>query len=310
MTVRKSIVRGALAIAIIGVAAFWWLTIPARLPAGELPPRSPDLANGQTVFNAGGCASCHATPGQSDRTKLGGGLAIPSPFGTFHVPNISPDPADGIGGWNEADFATAVLKGTSPEGTHYYPAFPYGSYQRARLDDVRDLFGYLKTLPAVAGRAPGHELPFPFNIRRGVGIWKALFLDGKPFTPDPAQSAQWNRGAYLVNGLGHCAECHSPRNFLGGIVAAQRFAGGPNPEGQGFVPNITQKGLADWSDKDIGYFLETGQTPEGDTAGGSMARVIRNTSQLSAEDRAAMAVYLKSLPPVDGPPRPPRTKKE
>lgn len=310
MTVRKSILRGALAIALIGIATFWWLTIPVTVPAGELPPRSADLANGQTVFNAGGCASCHATPGQPDRTRLGGGLAIPSPFGTFHVPNISPDPTDGIGGWSEADFATAVLKGTSPAGAHYYPAFPYGSYQRVRLDDVRDLFGYLKTLPAVAGKAPGHELPFPFNIRRAVGIWKALFLDGQPFAPDPARSAQWNRGAYLVNGLGHCAECHSPRNVLGGIVAAQRFAGGPNPEGQGFVPNITQKGLAAWSDTDIGYFLETGQTPEGDTAGGSMARVIRNTSQLSAEDRAAMAVYLKSLPPVDGPPRPPRTKKD
>jgi mono/diheme cytochrome c family protein len=129
-------------------------------------------------------------------------------------------------------------------------------------------------------------------------------MDAKPFTPDPNQSAQWNRGAYLVNALGHCAECHSPRNFLGGIIAAQRFAGGPNPEGEGWVPNITQKGLADWSTTDIAYFLETGLTPEGDTAGGAMARVIRNTSQLSAEDRVAMADYLKSLAPIDGPPRP------
>ncbi|HEY0328636.1 MAG TPA: cytochrome c [Rhodopseudomonas sp.] len=310
MTVRTSRLRGALAIAIIGLAAFWWLTVPVTLPADALPGYTPDLGNGQTVFNAGGCASCHATPDQPDRIRLGGGLAIASPFGTFHVPNISPDPADGIGRWSEADFVTAVLKGTSPAGTHYYPAFPYGSYAHARLDDIRDLFGYLKTLPAVAGQAPGHELAFPFNIRRNVGIWKALFFDGKPFAPDPAQLAQWNRGAYLVNGLGHCAECHSPRNALGGIVASQRFAGGPNPEGKGWVPNITQKGLAAWSDKDIGYFLETGQTPEGDTAGGSMARVIRNTSQLSAEDRAAMAVYLKSLPAVDGPPRPPRGNKE
>jgi mono/diheme cytochrome c family protein len=150
----------------------------------------------------------------------------------------------------------------------------------------------------------GHDVPFPFNIRRNVGIWKWLFMDGKPLMPDAAQSTQWNRGAYLVNSLGHCAECHSPRNFLGGIIAAQRFAGGPNPEGEGWVPNITQKGLADWSEKDIAYFLETGQMPDGDSAGGSMARVIKNTSQLSAEDRAAIADYLKSLPPVDGPPRP------
>jgi mono/diheme cytochrome c family protein len=260
------------------------------------------------VFNAAGCSSCHATPGQPDRTRLGGGLAIPSPFGTFHVPNISPDPADGIGRWSEAEFVTAVVDGTSPAGAHYYPAFPYGSYGHARRDDIRDLFAYLKTLPPVSGRAPGHDLPFPFNIRRTVGIWKTLFLSEAPFTPDPARSAEWNRGAYLVRSLGHCAECHSPRNLLGGIVAAQRFAGGPNPEGEGWVPNITQKGLADWSEKDISYFLETGQTPEGDTAGGSMARVIRNTSQLSAEDRAAMAAYLKSLPAVDGPPRPPRKK--
>jgi mono/diheme cytochrome c family protein len=306
--VVRKILLAVLVAAAIGIAAFWWLTIPARITADQLPPRTPVPANGLMVFNAAGCASCHATPGQPDRTRLGGGLAIPSPFGTFHVPNISPDPADGIGRWSEAEFVTAVVDGTSPAGAHYYPAFPYGSYGHARRDDIRDLFAYLKTLPPVSGRAPGHDLPFPFNIRRTVGIWKTLFLSEAPFTPDPARSAEWNRGAYLVRSLGHCAECHSPRNLLGGIVAAQRFAGGPNPEGEGWVPNITQKGLADWSEKDISYFLETGQTPEGDTAGGSMARVIRNTSQLSAEDRAAMAAYLKSLPAVDGPPRPPRKK--
>ena len=134
-----------------------------------------------------------------------------------------------------------MLKGTSPSGVHYFPAFPYASYQHARVEDVRDLFAYLKTLAPVSGKVRDHDVPFPFNIRRNVGIWKLLFMDGKPFVPDAARSAQWNRGAYLVNGLGHCAECHSPRNFLGGIVAAQRFAGGPNPEGEGWVPNITQK---------------------------------------------------------------------
>jgi mono/diheme cytochrome c family protein len=129
-------------------------------------------------------------------------------------------------------------------------------------------------------------------------------MDDKPFTPDAAHSPSWNRGAYLVGSLGHCAECHSPRNLLGGIVAAQRLAGGPNPEGEGWVPNITQKGIGDWSEKDIAYFLETGSMPDGDSAGGPMARVIKNTSQLSPEDRAAIAEYLKSLPPLDGPPRP------
>jgi mono/diheme cytochrome c family protein len=294
----------AMALALAGLAVFWWLTIPSVVAPGALAAYQPNPANGLTTFNAGGCSSCHAVPNQPDRTRLGGGLALPSPFGTFYVPNISPDPNDGIGRWSEADFVTAVLKGTSPAGAHYFPAFPYTSYQHARIEDVRDLFAYLKTLPPVTGRVRDHGVPFPFNIRRNVGIWKWLFMDGKPFAPDAARSVQWNRGAYLVNALGHCAECHSPRNFLGGIITAQRFAGGPNPEGEGFVPNITQKGIGEWSVKDIAYFLQTGELPDGDSAGGSMARVIKNTSQLPASDRAAMAEYLKSLPPVEGPPRP------
>jgi len=300
----RRILLAAIVLAVLGLAVFWWLTIPEVVTAGALPARKPDLANGLTTFNAGGCSSCHAAPNQPDRTKLGGGLAIPSPFGTFYAPNISPDPNDGIGRWSEADFVTAVLKGTSPAGAHYFPAFPYASYQHAKIEDVRDLFAYLKTLPPVTGRVRDHDVPFPFNIRRNIGIWNLLFLDGKPFVPDAARSAAWNRGAYLVNSLGHCAECHSPRNFLGGIIDAQRFAGGPNPEGEGWVPNITQKGLGEWSTKDVANFLKTGELPEGDNAGGLMARVIKNTSQLSAEDRAAMAEYLKSLPPVEGPPRP------
>jgi mono/diheme cytochrome c family protein len=247
-------------------------------------------------------------PGQPDRLRLGGGLAIPSPFGTFYAPNISPDLADGIGRWTEAEFVGAVTRGISPDGFHYFPAFPYTSYVHAKAEDIRDLFAWLKTLAPVSGKVRDHDVPFPFDIRRNIGIWKWLFMDAKPFMPDAARSARWNRGAYLVNGLGHCAECHSPRNFLGGIIAAQRFAGGPNPEGDGWVPNITQKGLGDWSEKDIAYFLQTGEMPDGDSAGGSMVRVIRNTSQLSPEDRAGIAEYLKSLPPVEGPPRPKKTK--
>jgi mono/diheme cytochrome c family protein len=304
---RRIFLSAALAgAAVLGV--YWWLTATPIALAVTARAYTPNLANGRATFNAAGCASCHAVPGQPDRLRLGGGLAIPSPFGTFYAPNISPDPADGIGRWTEADFVNAVTKGISPAGFHYFPAFPYTSYQHAEVNDIRDLFGYLKTLASVAGKVRDHDMPLPFNIRRNIGIWKWLFMDGKPFTPDLARSAQWNRGAYLVNGLGHCAECHSPRNFLGGIIAAQRFAGGPNPEGEGWVPNITQKGLGDWSEKDIAYFLQTGEMPDGDSAGGSMARVIRNTSQLSSEDRAAIAEYLKSLPPVDGPPRPDKAK--
>ena len=294
--------------AAVGLAIFWWLTTAAAVPSNLLPAYTPNLANGLTTFNAGGCSSCHAVPGQPDRLRLGGGLAIPSPFGTVFAPNISPDTADGIGRWTEAEFVGAVTKGVSPAGFHYFPAFPYPSYAHARIEDVRDLFAYLKTLSPISGKARDHDVPFPFNVRRNVGIWKLLFMDDKPFMPDAARPARWNRGAYLVNNLGHCAECHSPRNFLGGIVAAQRFAGGPDPEGEGWVPNITQKGLNEWSENDIAYFLETGEMPDGDKAGGSMRRVIRNTSQLSPEDREAMAEYLKSLPPVQGPAPPEKAK--
>jgi mono/diheme cytochrome c family protein len=300
----SAVLAGAAALGI-----YAWLTAPPIMLAITTPAYTPDLANGLTTFNAGGCSSCHAVPGQPDRTWLGGGLAIPSPFGTFYAPNISPDPVDGIGRWTEAEFVGAVTQGISPAGFHYFPAFPYTSYGHARVSDIRDLFAYLRTLALVSGKVRDHDVPFPFNIRRNVGIWKWLFMDGKPLVPDAARSARWNRGAYLANSLGHCAECHSPRNFLGGIIAAQRFAGGPNPEGEGWVPNITQKGIGEWSETDIAYFLETGQMPDGDSVGGSMVRVIRNISQLSSEDRAAIAEYIKSLPPVDGPPRPKKAEK-
>lgn len=305
---RRTIISVLIAGA-VGLGLYWWITAtPVRLAAAAAA-YAPNVANGREMFNAGGCASCHATPNQPDRARLGGGLAITSPFGTFYAPNISPHPTDGIGQWSGDEFVDAVMKGISPGGAHYYPAFPYTSYARAKVDDVRDLFAYLKTLPPVSGKVRDHDLPFPFNIRRNLGIWKLLFMDDRPFVPDPAHSAQWNRGAYLVNGLGHCAECHSPRNFLGGIIAAQKFAGGPNPEGEGWVSNITQKKLSEWSAKDIDYFLETGQMPDGDSAGGSMVRVIKNTSQLSGQNRAAIAEYVKSLPPVEGPTPPKRKEK-
>ena len=300
--VRRLVVLALIA-AVVGFGVFWVVTVPATVPASALAPHTPNLDNGKTMFLIGGCASCHATPGQDDKTKLGGGVGLKSPFGTFYTPNISPDPSQGIGKWAEADFVTAMIKGTSPDGRHYFPAFPYTSYQRIGTGDLRDLFAYLKTLPAVQDKSKPHDVPFPFNIRRTLGGWKFLFLDGKPFEGDPTKDAVWNRGAYLVNGPGHCAECHSPRNILGGIIASQRFAGGPAPDGDGFVPNITQKGLS-MSHDQVVKLLETGETPDGDTIGGEMAKVTSNTSKLSAQDRAAMATYLKSLPPVQGPKRP------
>jgi mono/diheme cytochrome c family protein len=296
---RKAVVL-VIAAAAVGAVAFWVLTAPASVPESALGAYTPDLANGKTMFLAGGCSSCHAVPKQQDRIRLGGGLGLRSPFGTFYVPNISSDPNDGIGHWTEAQFVTAMTKGTSPDGSNLFPAFPYTSYQRMRIEDLRDLFAYLKTLPPVAGKVRGHDVPFPFNVRRLVGGWKLLFLDGETFKPDPAQSAQWNRGAYLVNGPGHCSECHSPRNALGAVIPARRFTGGPSPDGQGGVPNITQFKLKDWSADDIEETLDTGITPDADRVGGSMVEVVRNTSLLSKQDRAAIAVYIKSLPAVEG----------
>ncbi len=315
---RVAIVAAALVV--VGIAAFWILTIPATVPASALPAYTPNLANGKTMFEAGGCASCHAVPNADpdkvDPTRLGGGLALPCPFGTFYVPNISPDPKDGIGAWSEADFVSALWDGTAPGGRHLYPAFPYTSFRRMELNDVRDLFAYLKTLPPVPGRVRPPDLSFPFNIRRTLGIWKLLFLHGSPFVPDPSKSTQWNRGAYLVNGPGHCAECHSPRNFLGAIIDSERFAGGPTPDGKDWVPNITPAGLRQgenakhpWSQSDIVSLLSDGMTPDGDFVGGAMSEVVSNTSLLSKDDLAAIAAYIASLPPRNGPERPPKKKK-
>ncbi|MEI8152718.1 MAG: cytochrome c [Hyphomicrobiales bacterium] len=302
---RKLFILGLIA-AVAGFGVFWVVTIPASVPASALGGHTPNLENGKLMFYAGGCASCHATPKQDDKTRLGGGLGIKSPFGTFYTPNISPDPTHGIGQWSEANFVTAMVKGTSPDGRHYFPAFPYTSYQRMGFGDLRDLFAYLKTLSPVADPSKPHDVPFPFNIRRTLGGWKFLFLDGLPFDGDPTKDAVWNRGAYLVNGPGHCAECHSPRNILGGIKPGLRFAGGPEPGGDGFVPNITQKGLS-MSHDELLKLLATGEMPDGDTVGGEMAKVTANTGKLSAEDRNAIATYVKSLPPVEGP-KPKETK--
>ncbi len=292
-------------LAIVAGSAFWLATSPDRQGAGlePVPAGTPDLANGKALFHAGGCVSCHATPGETDKTKLGGGVVLTSAFGTFHTPNVSPDRTDGIGAWTAQQFVRAMRAGVSPDGRHYYPAFPYASYQRMSAGDLRDLFAYLRTLPAVSGKVRDHDLAFPFNIRRLVGGWKLLFLDGVAFAPDPAKGAAWNRGAYLVEGPSHCAECHSPRNPLGAIVAEGRFAGGPNPEGRGWVPNITPDkptGIGNWSKGEIAELLRTGFTPAFDSVGSSMGEVVRNTAQLSQADRDAIAEYLLSLPPRIG----------
>lgn len=298
--------RLILAIAGLGAiagAAFWLLTSPALQAAGTepIPGGEANLENGRILYLAGGCASCHATPGQDDRNRLGGGLTLGSPFGTFHVPNTSPHPRDGIGGWSDAQFVRAMRAGVAPDGRHYYPAFPYTSYQRMGAADLRDMFAFLRTLPPVEGRVRDHDLAFPFNIRRGVGFWKLLYLDGREFVADPARSAEWNRGAYLTEGPTHCAECHSPRNAFGAVVAERRFAGGPDPAGRGFVPNITPHatGIGRWSKSEIVELLTSGFTPEYDSVGSNMKPVVDNLAKIPASDRAAIAEYLKSLPAIE-----------
>jgi mono/diheme cytochrome c family protein len=304
----RKVLIGLVALVIVGVLGFLALTSPSayRLirveAAAPNANRTPNVENGRVLFFAGGCTSCHAVPNNDDKLRLGGGYALKSPFGTFHVPNISPHKQDGIGSWTTADFIRAMREGVSPDGRHYYPAFPYTSYQRMSAEDLSDLFAFMQTLPAVEGRARDHDLPFPFNIRRGVGLWKLAFLDGKLFTPDPSRSASLNRGDYLVNGPGHCAECHSERNFAGAIIEERRFAGGPDPEGRGTVPNITphQTGIGGWAPEEVATLLKTGETPLFDTVGGPMGAVVANTAQLPDADRQAMAEYLLSLPPKPG----------
>jgi len=255
---------------------------------------NPEL--GAQDFAAGQCSSCHASPGQPDRLKLGGGLALASPFGTFRVPNLSPHPKDGIGSWSVADLANALISGVSPNGQHYYPALPYTHYTGMTLTDVRDLFAYLRTLEPVGSRAPPHDLPLLFQIRRGIGVWKLLFFrqghSEAVLTGDPVH----DRGAYLVETLGHCAECHSSRNILGAIRPSTRFAGGPDPEGTGFVPNITPARIGNWTEGDIARMLKTGETPNHGRIGSSMTDVVTNMAMLPESDRNAIARYIKSLP--------------
>jgi mono/diheme cytochrome c family protein len=301
--VKKVFFILALAAAFAAGAA-WLLSAPRPLYSVEnwqAFEAGGDAEAGRIVFNVGGCESCHATPGQPDPLQLGGGLELKTPFGSFYPPNISPDPNDGIGAWKVVDLANALMSGVSPQGRHYYPALPYTSYQRMSLTDVRNLMAFLRTLPAVQGRPPAHKLAFPFSVRRGVGFWKLLYLDQAKLDADPGKSAEWNLGRYLVEGPGHCAECHSPRDALGGIVASRRFSGGPAPDGKGKAPNITGAGLAKWSKADIAEALASGITPDGDSLGGAMAGVVRNMAQLPANYRDAIAEYLKSLAPIEAP---------
>jgi mono/diheme cytochrome c family protein len=286
---------------VAGAVVAFEVTRPVRQPAATWANLgTPDLVNGERLFWGGGCVSCHADPNaQGDAQKiLSGGLALKSPFGTFHVPNISPDKHAGIGGWTLAQFGDAMTRGTGDEGEHLYPAFPYGSYARMTPKDISDLFGYLKTLPPSSNVALPHDLPFPFNQRIVLGGWKLLFFSEAPRVTLANASEAVKRGQYLVEGPGHCGECHTPRNALGGFETDRWLAGGPDPEGKGRIPNITPGSpeIGKWTEEDIANYLETGFTPDFDSAGGSMVEVQKNMAHLPKSDLQAIAAYLKAIP--------------
>lgn len=256
-----------------------------------------DVDQGAQVFWAAGCASCHVPEGaeEDDAPRLAGGQAFTTEFGTFYAPNISPAP-EGIGGWTLIEFANAVQAGVSPDGAHYYPAFPYTAYAQATPEDVAALYAFMQTLPVDATPSRPHDVGFPFNIRRSLGGWKLLF--GDPTPPDTSDEVA--RGAYLSEALAHCAECHTPRNALGGLDTARWMGGAPNPNGRGRIPNITPAVL-DWSEVDLLAYLRTGLTPDYDSAGGHMASVVTNMARLPEEDVLAIVKYIKALPPVPDP---------
>src|SRR4051794_27717058 len=297
---RRVLLGTGLFLVVAAAALGWFLSAPApafpESAAAELE-KPGDAGRGRIVFEASDCAACHATPGQTDRRRLGGGLVLASLFGTFHPSNISPDPDHGIGRWRTIDLANALMSGVSPSGQHLYPALPYVDYAHMSADDVRDLMAYLRTLPPVQTTPPPHELPFPMTIRRLIGFWKLIYLDRSPIRLDPAHNADWNRGRYLVEALGHCAECHSSRNIAGGIKSGTRYAGGADQENVGFVPNITPTGIGPWSRDELQHALTTGVTPRGRVLGSTMAEVVTGIAELPEADQRAIAAYIKSLPP-------------
>lgn len=264
------------------------------------------VSRGEYIFHAAGCLSCH-TDEKNKGQPLAGGRPLKSPFGTFYAPNISPDPVHGIGRWSDADFSRALREGLSPSRAHLYPALPYTAYTKMTDQDVADLKAYIFTQPAIAQANRPHDLSFPFNIRAGLALWNFLNFKPGPLAPDPGHDAQWHRGRYLVEALGHCAECHTERDVIGGLKAGRWMAGTPKGMDGDATPNLTphpNNGMGKWSAKDIITMLKTGDIPDGDSLSAAMADVVEHsTSKLRDDDLAAMVAYLKSLPPIADPPK-------
>jgi mono/diheme cytochrome c family protein len=286
------------------------MIIPSRravilcLAVAAASPAAADdiMRRGEYLLRAAGCANCH-TDEKNKGVRLAGGRALETPFGTFYSPNITPDPATGIGTWSEADFVRALREGVDNEGSHLYPAFPYTSYTQLTDSDLHAINTYLFSQKPVIQENKGHELPWYLRFRELLWIWKRMFFNPGPFQPQPNQSAAWNRGAYLATAVAHCGECHTPRNFLGGFRNSKRFAGNPHGADDADVPNITpdkNTGIGKWSQGDLVEYLDTGAMPDGDYAGDAMAEVIDNSlSHLTNDDRKAIAIYVMSLPAVE-----------
>ncbi len=278
-------------------------TTPQKPPDINFPSIT-NLANGQQIFWAGGCSSCHAAPGsdKTGRMRLGGGLTLKTQFGLFTVPNISPDKATGIGTWDKSDFSNALLNGLAPDGSHYYPSFPYTSYTRMNPKDVSDLWAFLKTLPAVANKPGGHKISGLIKSRKAMGLWNHLYFKRGKVISFNNPSPEVARGQYLVEGPGHCGECHTPRNKVGGFNYKKWLGGGMDENGDKTIPNITpsESGIGGWSTEEIIASLKpaTGHAPSA-TPTTTMAEVRQNLAMLKASDRQAIAAYLKAVPAVE-----------
>jgi mono/diheme cytochrome c family protein len=262
-----------------------------------------DARRGDYLAKAGGCVGCH-TEEKKGAVPFAGGRALKTPFGTFYGPNITPHPESGIGRWSEEDFRRALRLGVGPGGEHFFAAFPFPSFTRINDEDARDLWAYLRSLAPSAQRNRPHELWFPSGWRFLAKAWQKLFFESGPFVARPALTAQQNRGAYLVEALGHCGECHTPRNLFGATDHSRYLAGAKLAGGGGGAPNLTPARLKKWDDAELKDFLADGLTPDGDVVGETMGEVIRNTtSQLTPQDLAAVIAYLRTVPPLPEAPR-------
>lgn len=262
------------------------------------------VRRGRYIAIAGDCVSCHTRAGGQ---PFAGGLSFHTPFGVVYSPNITPDRKTGIGSWSEAQFERALRQGIGRDGEHLYPVFPYPYFTKISDADVSALYAYLRAIPAVNSVAPANDMSFPFGQRSLLRVWKSLYFQEGRFVADPQKSAQWNRGAYLVDGLGHCSACHTPRNLLGGEKADQFMTGGVYQESLDERPidwstvNLTsaKNGLGAWRLEDLTNYLKLGYSPHASVSGPMIGVVMNSTRNLTREDDEAIAAYLKSLAPND-----------